>query len=192
MKWIKANERLPDVGKLVYIRAQKTYMLIGIRSIQDNKLHKASNYKDPLYWDYSEIEWLDESIPPQPEKGEAKRPALTDYLIVDKFDLKDVMKIYADQPELFNYAKALDFYIDHLEATPPAPLSPEGEKTMEEILLKHLPRIPSGVDACLKKAMQEYASLVEEENKRLREEIKYILKAVADGSDLYDKIKEWT
>ncbi len=89
-----------------------------------------------------QIDWFNKTIKsysedyPKQEKGErvigtlstlpapavedsVNRPKLTDYLSVEKFDLKDVVTIYESQPELFNYAKALDLYIDHLASTTP-------------------------------------------------------------------------
>ncbi len=81
---------------------------------------------EPTCTPFGEL-WDFVAIPlPAPEvEDSVNRPKLTDYLSVEKFDLKDVVTIYESQPELFNYAKALDLYIDHLASTTPQQESKE-------------------------------------------------------------------
>jgi len=55
------------------------------------------------------------------ERGE--RPSIKDYF-PESFGVMDILPIYESQPELFNYAKALDRYIDDIEnPTPPTLLN---------------------------------------------------------------------
>lgn len=62
MKWIKASERLPEIGKMKFMRAKGRGMFIGVNSISDGKIHESSSLH-PLGYDYDLIEWLDESEP---------------------------------------------------------------------------------------------------------------------------------
>ena len=51
------------------------------------------------------------------------RPSIKDYF-PESFGVMDILPIYESQPELFNYAKALDRYIDDIEnPTPPTLLN---------------------------------------------------------------------
>ena len=65
MKWVKANERLPEIGKMKFMRAKGWGMFIGVVSISDGKIHESTS-RNPLEYDYEFIEWLDESEQSEP------------------------------------------------------------------------------------------------------------------------------
>jgi len=83
-------------------------------------VHGVNIDADYLKQTISFLESLPTSVPD--EAGEVQRPSIKDYFGKDA-DLKTVMAIYDSQPELFNYAQALDRYID--DCISPAP--PSGE-----------------------------------------------------------------
>lgn len=63
MKWIKVSERMPDKGQLKFMKAKGWGVFIGVNSVTDGKIHESSS-PNPLDYDYSLIEWLDESPSP--------------------------------------------------------------------------------------------------------------------------------
>ncbi len=71
MRWVKASERLPGKGKMVFGRVDGHLMMVLVNSVVDNKIHEASTLAPFLQYDYSKIEWLDESPNDQEQKGEA-------------------------------------------------------------------------------------------------------------------------
>jgi len=79
-----------------------------------------------LPWEDSQFDSINETPIQSPdadntERGE--RPSIKDYF-PESFGVMDILPIYESQPELFNYAKALDRYIDDIEnPTPPTLLN---------------------------------------------------------------------
>jgi len=97
------------------------------------KLNENRTGKSELFieHDLSEERFFDEYFEPvtpiqspdadNTERGE--RPKIKDFF-PESFGLMDILPIYESQPELFNYAKALDRYITELEdSTPPTLLN---------------------------------------------------------------------
>jgi len=69
MEWVKASERKPEDGKLVFIRAQKIYMVVGQYIGErkfDGKIYppKFTDFSNSikLNWTFDEIEWLSDTI----------------------------------------------------------------------------------------------------------------------------------
>lgn len=97
-------------------------------NLNENRTGKSELFSEH---DLSEEKFFDEYFEPvipiqspdadNTERGE--RPSIKDYF-PESFGVMDILPIYESQPELFNYAKALDRYIDDIEnPTPPTLLN---------------------------------------------------------------------
>lgn len=65
--WVRASDRLPEIGQIKFSRIKGHLMSLIQVSINTGKIHFAGVLR-PTEYSYSDIEWLDESLPDEKDK----------------------------------------------------------------------------------------------------------------------------
>lgn len=98
MKRIKASERLPEKGLIVFANVEGKKMLC-VNSVVDGKMHDVFSITEPLSCSYDKIEWLDETqVPPPPNED-------------DFYNARQLFNEGNKIPGLLKYHAALEAYI---------------------------------------------------------------------------------